>query len=745
MKYQVSPNLNYKQFSELPSLNPSDTVDFERGYIYDKLSLTSKSGITLGAFGAGANPKVSIMETASSFTDLGAGLWSFPADTNILLIDGLPRKKGRFPKNENEYYNITFDSVNDFTINHGTLPFIATGQVVIRLQSFITNTYNVVSDSTNLLTYVEDSGQYLPKAGYGFSLQNQVECLTEVGDWMCINGVVTVYLGTQLPNEFIFQYPTETNALTITNCGNITLSGIDFEGGREDVGLISSSENILITGSNIKFGAGMGMRVIGSSDSVNFTGDRVDHCFAGGLYSDFLINNVKAINCEVYDIGIIEGGSPLMNGDGRSNGICFEGGINNLIDNCRAERIGFNGFVYLGDGTRVINSIAKYFCAKKEDGAGFYTSGSVGYTLSSPMLLTGNIAIYGIGNINGTPSITPNCQGFYADDNTNNLQISYCLSAFNPVGLYIHNTKSSQFTNITLYSNNRQLNIVQDSGLPIDELTYSGNNHITTKIDQEMAFIYGTKANIANYGTFSNNTYSNFNTSRPVFGTWDGSEPKPFRYEISLSDWTELIGENLSNYDNYEDLPYSIVQQLRSINYQTTNPSDFGLISGANNSRDANGMTISKDSVTKSEGFLSIGQVFSDKWYLIFGEATGNFNDLGQDFETNYISPSSFDKNLKIASEIFELPIYSTIDRAFQQLSLYQEKDFTSITFRNIAISEIEVPITISLSQIIINENLKVWDVYLDGIIPDSEIGEDEIVRLNSLITEKITIESKIR
>ena len=745
MKYQVSPNLNYKQFSELPSLNPSDTVDFERGYIYDKLSLTSKSGITLGAFGAGANPKVSIMETASSFTDLGAGLWSFPADTNILLIDGLPRKKGRFPKNESEYYNVTFDSVNDFTINHASLPFSASGQVVIRLQSFITNTYDVVSDSTNVLTYVEGSGQYLPKAGYGFSLQNQVQCLTEVGDWMCVSGIITIYLGTQSPNEFIFKYPTDTNSLTITNCSNITLSGIDFEGGREDVGLISSSQNITIIGSNVKFGSGMGIKIIGNSvsDSITFSSCIATHCFAGGFYSDYLIDNVEAINCEAYDIGMIEG-SPSMNGDSKGNGFSLQSGTNCLIDNCRAERIGFNGFAYLGNGTRVINSVAKYFCGKKEDGGGFYTYG-IDLDITVDMELDNNIALYGIGNINGTPSIRPNCQGFYFDDDTEGVVMTNCLSAFNPIGLYIHNSNSCQFLGNTFYSNKRQLNIVQDSLLDIINLVYTGNNHITTEIDQEMAFIYGTKPNIANYGTFSNNTYSNFNTLRPVFGTWDGSEPKPFRYEISLNDWAELIGETLITYDNYENLHYSIVEQLRSINYQTTNPSDFGSISGATNSRDANGMTISKASVTKSEGFLAVGQVFSDKWYLVFGEATGNFDDLGQDFETNYISPSSFAKNLKIHSEIFELPIYSTIDREFQQLSLYQEKDFTSITFRNIAISEIEVPITISLSQIIINENLKVWDVYLDGIIPDSEIGEDEIVRLNSLITEKITIESKIR
>lgn len=747
-QFNITPTGTYKQFSDLPAVPPGSKVLFQRGFSYDKIDLAGLDDVEIGFYGVGSDPVISVMETASAFTDIGGGLWTFAADTNILIIDGITQKKGRFPKDESEYFDITADSIvngsgEDFYLDHGVLPFTPSGEVVIRLQAFITNTYDVTGNTASTLEYTPQSGQYPPKAGYGFALQNQVECLTEVGDWMCIAGVVTVYLGAQNPNEFTFQYPTETNALTVSNSTNINLDGLVFRGGREDVGLVSDSSNITFTSCKASWGAGMGIRVINSSNFIMFNEVRIDHCYTGGLYSDFLINNVTALNCEVYDVGLVEGGSPLMNGDGRSHGICFELGTNNLIDSCTVKRAGFNGFVYLGSGTRVINSFADGFNLKKNDGGGFYTSIGVGtIVITEQMELHKCIAINGVGNIYGTPADSPNCQGIYSDDNIYGLKVSECLSAFNPTGLYIHNTVNSEFSNITLYGNNRQLNIVQDSGLDLNGLIYSNNWHITTALNQEMAFAFGLPANIANFGVFQNNKYSNFNTARPIFGTWSGVGAQPYRYEIDIPNWTALVGETLVTYENYETLPYTIVQEIGSINYQTTEPvwPDFGLIGGVDTSRDGNGMEISKAGAAKTVGFLRVNEVTAATWYLIYGEATGDFANAGQDFESNYVSPATYEKSLKITTDTFALPIYSAIDRATEQLVLYLEENFTSMTLLNIAMAEINVERTESLAELVINENLMTFNVYLDGNVPPISLGNNQILDLDTSIAPIITL-----
>tara|TARA_R110000772_G_scaffold145504_1_gene255440 strand:+ start:4714 stop:7008 length:2295 start_codon:yes stop_codon:yes gene_type:complete len=754
MIYQVSPTGTYTQFSELPSLVSGDVVSFEKGFEYNQIILSNETNISFTSYGSGANPVISVMETASSFTDLGSGLWSFPADTNILVIDGSPQKKGRFPKNTDEYYTITANSIvipqgqpnegKDYYLDHGTLPFLANGEVVIRLQSFITNTYEVISDTGTIITYPPERGQYPPLLGYGFALQNQIECLTEVGDWMCVGGVITIYLGTQLPTDFIFQYPTQINALDMTSCTGISFDSINFYGGLEDTVSVNNSTSISFTSCNIKYAEGMGVRLIGNSDSPTFISCRADHCFAGGFYGFFNVDNITAINCSAYDIGMIEGGSPLMNYDGRSNGFCFEEGINNLIDNCHAERIGFNAYVFLGNGTIVRNSVAKYFCFEKGDGGGFYTSNpSALNILTTPMEVSGNIALYGVGKTAGTDSTVPNCQGFYSDDNSNNILWTGNLSAFNQTGFYIHNSKSSQYVGNTAYSNFRQLNIVNDSGNNMFGIAYNNNVHVTTSINQEMGFIYGTRANILNFGTFASNTYNNFDTSRPIFGTYDGSEPKPFRYEILPQPYFDLTGETLSTVTNYETLPYEVVSVLNTIDYQTDTPTDFGVPSGVSSVQNASGLTISLPSTTKSEGFIRMLAVTADTWYLVSGEATGDFEEIQQDFETNYDSPANPIKNLKIDSEVFALPIYSDINRTFQQFSLYQEKDFTSITFKNLSKSEITVSRTESLADIVIDELNGTWSIYLDGVIPIE--SNNEIIILASPIKPLVSLESEIQ
>lgn len=727
--YQINQTGPYYEWSDLPTLNPTDVVEVLGPYSYNGFDINNLSGVTV----AGTNdPIFGSLKTATGWANLGGGLWSVSDAAlgtylNMLVIDGVPRKKGRFPKNPEEYYTIPSDS-SDGSLNHGTLPFVASGEIVIRLQSFVTNTYTVTADSGGVISFTGHTGQYPPKQGYGFALQNQIECLTEDGDWMYNSATKTItiyYSGT--PSDYVIQYPTAEEAMTITDSDNLIFSGIQFVGSNGDGINVSNSTDLSFENCGIKYSGGMGVRLAdGNCDDVTFADCRVDHAFAGGFYAFFGCDRVSAIRCTSKNIGMVEGGSRYMNYDGRSNGFCFEGGTDNKFQDCYAEDCGFNGFVYGGNGTQVLNNVAKRFGAKKSDCGGFYTYNPEG-TITDPIILRKNIAMDGIGNAFGTPDPTPNCQGFYFDDGTNGVDTSMesedetNLSINNPVGTYCHNTRDNIFSCIVNYGNKVQLKLVSDSELPMTNNVYSGGWNVITEIDQEFVSTYGTLEEIAGFGTFSGNRYSNFKTGRPVFSTWDGVDPKPYAYGINPDVHFTMLGEVGQTLENYDEIPYTIVNQLGTVNYKTTIPAfgQFGYISGITPTFDASGATVTKVGSPKTSAFIRLGTVEDSTWYLVeSSEVSGDYDDLEVDFESNYVAPGVPIKNGKIDTTSFAIPLFSAIDRATEQFYLLMEVPFSSITFGDLTFSEITVERTVSTAAIEINEETQTWEIFLDGELP---------------------------
>lgn len=745
MTYQINPSGPYFQWSDLPSLNSGDVVQFLSGYTYEKYDLDGLSGITIGAYGSGAAPIFSTLKTAV-LTDLGSNLYEcVDAELgdylNMLVLDGSPRKKGRFPKVETEYFPIPSDS-SDGSLNHGSLPFTASGEVVIRLQAFVTNTYSVTSDTAGVISFTGHTGQYPPKEGYGFALQNQIECLTEHGDWMYNSATKTITI--YLTSPATVQYTVTEENLTITNCDNLIFSGLKWAGSNGDGINISNSNNFAFISCRTQFSGGMGWRLADSNcDDYIFTDCHAEDAFAGGFYAFFGCDRIQAISCTAKNIGMIEGGSRYMNYDGRSNGFCFEGGINNKYQNCLAEDIGFNGFVYGGNGCQVLNNVAKRFGAKKSDCGGFYTYNPDG-TITDPILFQNNLALNGIGNAYGTTDETPNCQGFYFDNGTNGIEASGTnLSAFNPIGTYLHDTRDNEFIGITNYGNRVQLKMNNDSALPMTGNIVTSMWNVTTDINQEFVSTFGTAEEIAAFGTFNGNRYSNFKTGRPTFSTYDGSEPKPYRYAINPSVHYASLGETDYTLEDYDEIPYTIGTELGTVDYKTTQPvfGQFGYISGITPTYDENGVVITKAVGPKTTAFLRLGPTESAQWYLINGNCLGDFNDLQVDLELNYDSPASIVQNCKIDSGIFAIPLYSENTRANDQFYLLMEAAFDSLTFEDITFSEITVDRTESTAAIEIDEDTQSFIIALDGDIP-TEVGEDEIIELSSPFTTLIELSS---
>lgn len=749
MTYQINPSGPYFQWSDLPALVPTDVVEVLRGHNYDPIGIVNLSGVTVGSYGFGAEPTFGSLKTASGWAHNGSGRWSISdallgSYLNLLVIDGVPRKKGRFPKNPDEYYTIPSDS-EDGSLNHGELDFVASGEVVIRLQGFITNTYSVTGDNEGVISFTGHTGQYPPKQGYGFALQNQIDCLTEDGDWMynAATKTVTIYFAGN-PADHLIQYPTTEEALTVSGSDNLIFSGVHFVGSNGDTGKISTSHDVIFLTCKAKFAGGMGIRLTDAScDDFTFTDFRVDHALAGGMYAFFGCDRINAVGCSVYDIGMVEGGSRYMNYDGRSNGFTFEGGSNNLLQNCRAERVGFNGFVYGGNGTQVIDCTAVGFCAEKCDGGGFYTYNPEG-VITDRITFRGNIARNGIGRIAGTLDTIPNAQGFYFDNGSNGIDVSDCLSENNPTGTYLHDVRNCTFSGVVNYGNGTQLRMNNNPGKDFSGNTYTDGWNITTHINQTMVSSLGTSEQIAGFGSFSGNKYSIFKTGRPVFSTWDGSEPNPHKYEINPAVWFAMLGETDVTLEDYDQIPYEVVSQLGSINYKTTVPewNQFGAVSGIDSAQDETGITITKESAEKVAAFLRLGPVEAATWYLVEGNTIGDRDNLQVDLEPNYTPPGNPVKNCKIDAAAFALPLYSVEAREVEQFYLLMEKEFTSLTFEDITLSKITVSRTESLAAIQVDEENHSWEIALDGVIPE-ESGADEVLVFKTKFHRVATFKTK--
>lgn len=691
MIYHISPNNDLKQISSvLGLLKPGDEVAIESGYDYKPFTLSGKKGIKFSKFGSKRNPSFGSLFRPANFKNLGGGMWSFTNSNlnsalNLLLIDGVPVAKGRYPYEPDKYLPVVADSANDTYVEtaSGELKFPVTGEAVIRLQSFITNTYKVTGHSGNRVSYQGDKGHYPPKKGYGFFIQNQKECLKKEGDWMydAATKTVTLFLGDKRPDDLNIQVPANFEAAILTGCEDIHVNGLDFLGANGDAVLIKKSLDLHFRNSGAGLAGAMGIKLDdGNQNNISFEKMKVAHAFAGGIYATYGCNGLKVIGCEVTDIGMIAGGSSFMNNDAKSNGICLENGRGNLIQGCLVERVGFNAYVFRGAGTKIVKNRAFEFCKVKADGAGYYSYGGNSLSLlSEPLEIIDNIAAWGYGNVLGTLDHEPNCQGFYLDDNANRIHLKgYNVSAFNPRGLYAHNTHQCDIREMLLFGNKRQLNLSQDNGWTMRGNIFKTNTLVCDRSDQSFVFANSKPFEVDKFGEFSDNRYLFANGGQALFNL-SGHASDQHSHASNWERWKELVKEEGSIFESIQELEPTSAKVLTSFKGQFVNTDGMAW---ANN-------TLTKSSTGRKIGYMAIGPVTAGKYYRFSGKISGDVEAISFGLEKTY--EQSKDAKKPTAGD-FSIILPCTVTRTNETILFLCEARMKQITITDMKVEEVVLP-----------------------------------------------------
>jgi parallel beta-helix repeat protein len=512
-KEAQNPLTPWKTLSKLNSfyskLRDGDVILFKRGEVfYGSIIISEKdkkktAAITFDAYGTGAKPIITSLQTISGWKSLGEGIYekqstAFPDALNMVLFNGNLQPIGRWPKvNEARNGYLTFQSHRDTTAitsnQIANAKSFLGGEVVIRKNLWILDRGRVTGQTASTVNYASFASPahpttYVPTDGFGFFFQNHVNTLTAAGDW-CYEAAtkkIKMCFGDVDPNSQTVKVPAVDNLVEITYGNKIIFDNIAFVGANENAFKITYSTNIQLDNCDISFSGINGIHVINAYYDLPEGVDKKfkeKYAVPAGLSHDFKITNCTITNTNnnainggnanywtiqnnrIDNTGMIRGMG--LSGDGQYEAIQYVNS-NSLVEYNTITNTGYIGINFIGDNTIIKNNYIDRFCMVKSDGGGIYTHGETGANRK----VIGNIVGNGIGDVRGTSASQDNpysgqVHGIYMDGNTSNVSIENNTSFNNAhSGLFLGSATNINVTNNLLYNNTvAQLKAIDNGGL----------------------------------------------------------------------------------------------------------------------------------------------------------------------------------------------------------------------------------------------------------------------------------------
>jgi parallel beta-helix repeat protein len=515
-------------------------IGFKKGAIFYGTLEPPTSGtvgdpIVFTAYGSGDKPIISGFTTISGWTDEGGGIYSkvitSEAQTNMVTVDGVNTGMGRFP---NAGTDLIIDSHStNVSITDADLDSTVTdwtgAEVVIRKNEYIMDRCMITNHTDHTLTYTDANNSSDATDGYYFFIQNDIRCLSSIGDWYhdTNTGKFYMYFGETDPTTKAVKVATLNYIVhnDLWEGSYLKFDGLTLEGSINNTfhqDMWYTPYNTIIN-CNIQFSGGSGVYSNASNTSVLNT--TIHDCIITGVWVE-RTNSIISDNV-IYNIGIIEGQAPLAT---RCIGI-LSWGDDNLIHFNNVYNIGYNGIKINDNDVLVTENVVSNFCLVLNDGGGIYASGSS----ETGRRIERNKIYNGVGK-QGIQSMPLSVHGIYLDDLTNyitvNLNIVYDC---NGAGLFLHSSSHITGYNNTLYNNLYQLLISNTTGSAINYLHAIKNNILFTDREGAKTFRFSSPIadDVANLGVIDNNLYfnsvdntalieiedSNFNASK-TFAQW---------------------------------------------------------------------------------------------------------------------------------------------------------------------------------------------------------------------------------
>jgi hypothetical protein len=392
-----NPATPWKTLSKLSSffasLQPGDSVLFNRGEQYTGYIIISKSGtsslpIVLGAYGSGAKPIITGLATLSGWTSLGGGIYESSvisnagAAVNMVTLNGNVQQMGRYPNATaaNSGY-LTYQSHSgqtSITSNQiSGIPNFIGGEVVIRPIRHVLDRCVITGQTSTTVSYTKVSS-YVPGNGYGFFFQNHINTLDQFGEWYYNPQTkkLDVYFGSNNPSSYTVQCSTLDVCITGQSKSYVTFDNIMFTGANTNAFDFLGGSHISINNCDILNSGQDGIFTQGTT-FVKVDNTTVSLCNSNGIFLQGPTTNIcnSITNCVVKKIGTFAG-------MGESGGMSYEGiianGGKNTVANNIVDSTGFTAIKFmLGDSTLIKNNYITNYCFIKNDGAGIYTWNNV--------------------------------------------------------------------------------------------------------------------------------------------------------------------------------------------------------------------------------------------------------------------------------------------------------------------------------------------------------------------------------
>ena len=511
------------------TFNPGDYILFNKGDTFYGTIIVSGSGtlgnpITISSYGEGVKPIITGFTTLTSWNLYNGNIYeaavtSTEAQTNMVVMDGVPIGMGRYPDDE----WLTYTTATSSTITDPELPDSPdwTGaDIVINKQYWIVDRC-VITDHTSggVLTWGSCSYSGTPEDNRRYFIQNDLRCVTTTNEWYHSTSAGKLYVygnpaGKDVKiatlNKLIYN-----NAHDYIHITNLKLTGSISHA----IHLNGSAHYNQVKNCDISFAGGSAIEDGGGNYS-EFHYNKISH----SNYGIYLVgSNITATHNDISHIGMIKGAARMPHATG-----IYIGGTNTTVEYNNIEYTAWSGINSSSISSfSIYRNFINYPCMVIDDGGGIYCNSSTGTrTINQNIVLNSGV---------GSESWLIIPRGIYYDGGgsgasiTNNI-VAGCRGA----GLLIHYGDNHTITGNLFYDNQRQAEFLKWGTGVSTGITFN-NNKLIAKASAQVSLRSGiyTTDEIKAWGAFDYNYYA-----RPI------DDDNHFYYASgyhTLAEWKELV------------------------------------------------------------------------------------------------------------------------------------------------------------------------------------------------------------
>jgi parallel beta-helix repeat protein len=501
----------------IATLRPGDQVLFERGGTFSgslsttRLTGTTAAPIVFGAYGSGAAPIISGLETLGGWVSLGGNRWEATCAAcgmrvNHLLIDSQSQALARYPNlDQGDEGYLYFDSVvgrtsitDDALIGQNWVG----GEIALRTIAWVIDRLPITSQVGGTLTSTT-AATYDLEVGYGYFIQNHPAALDRQGEWTYnpTTRKITLFSATN-PASLRVQVTTVDRLLDFDNITDVQMRDLILQGGNEFTFDGDNCTRLKIERVEMLYSGAEAVR-LNNCVALEITSSRLAYALNFGLRL-WACRDCQVHGNTIEQIAMLAGMGKGSNG--QYNGVQFNG-TNSVFENNIVRYTGYLG-VNFGGTVTIRNNHISYFNRVKVDGGGIYGWHAVGARI------IGNIVLYGDGSSAGIPWDGTATHGIYIDDNSENIEVrDNTVGYMSESGIYLHNTRNVQVVNNTIFAVGHQGMLLADDELGSYNIEQSliENNQVFAVAPNAVGMRLITNKVESNFlgwvGTIRNNTY----------------------------------------------------------------------------------------------------------------------------------------------------------------------------------------------------------------------------------------------